>query len=72
VTLEAGREHDLGLDWFQAAVAPHPLFGMQDDTPALDAGVSAARRATVAIVLASYFSDQGFNRRPSCPPTRTR
>ncbi len=58
--LSAGHRYLVELRWFDLGVAPE--LSWTDVTPAIDAAVRTARRASVAVVFAGDDTSEGFDR----------
>ncbi len=59
VSLVGGRSYVFSAKWFSVAHHSSPQFGIVDTTPQINAAVSAARKAQVAIVFAGDLSAEG-------------
>lgn len=59
VKLREGRRYTFSARWFTVIHQPPPSFGLVDVTPAINAAVLAARKASVALVFAGEPSTEG-------------
>ena len=59
VTLVKGRSYTLKATWFAATANAEPRFGIDFVHPQIDAAVTAARHASVAVVFASNLLTEG-------------
>lgn len=62
MNLVAGRKYTFSSKWFQIRNHPGPKFSLTNVTGEINAAVTAARKATVAIVFASDYNSEGFDR----------
>ncbi len=62
VHLVRGQQYELELRWFAVGAGEDPRLGWQDVTPMIAAAVRAARHASVAVVFASDYNSEGFDR----------
>ncbi len=62
VPLVAGHHYTLSARWFAVRNHPVPALDIFDTTPAIDAAVTAARHARIAIVFAGVATGEGADR----------